>query len=121
MQNTKYKNCTQGQKISLKSVKPASLWRIMVIDDYITHKRKEVSHMAIIPQQTLFVWSKIEALGDLERLQLVVEYMPDEELMKKLVSECGKSRNDYPVMTVWSTVLAGIVFQHISIERKAWT
>ena len=26
--------------------------------------------MAIIPQQTLFVWSEIEELGDLERLKL---------------------------------------------------
>ncbi|MDD4680764.1 MAG: transposase, partial [Clostridia bacterium] len=32
--------------------------------------------MAIIPQQTLFVWSDIEDLGDLERLRLVLEYMP---------------------------------------------
>jgi hypothetical protein len=39
--------------------------------------------MAIIPQQTLFVWNEIENLGDLERLRLVIEYMPDEELMKK--------------------------------------
>ena len=43
--------------------------------------------MAIIPQQTLFVWSEIENLGDLERLRLVIEYMPDEELMAKLERE----------------------------------
>jgi hypothetical protein len=51
------------------------------------HKRKGVSHMAIVPQQTLFVWSEIENLGDLERLRLVIEYMPDEELMAKLERE----------------------------------
>ncbi len=29
----------------------------------------------------------IENLGDLERLRLVLEYMPDEELMQKLEKE----------------------------------
>jgi hypothetical protein len=40
--------------------------------------------MAIIPQLKLFGWEEIEELGDLERLRLVLEYMPDEELMQKL-------------------------------------
>ena len=40
--------------------------------------------MAIIPQQTLIVWSEIEELGDLERLRMVIENMPDEELMEVL-------------------------------------
>lgn len=43
--------------------------------------------MAIIPQQTLFVWSEIEELRDLERLKLVLEYMPDGELMEILEEE----------------------------------
>ncbi|HSH36236.1 MAG TPA: hypothetical protein VK998_08285 [Schnuerera sp.] len=47
----------------------------------INIKRKEFSSMAIIPKQTFFVWSEIENLGDLERLRLVLEYMPDEDLM----------------------------------------
>ncbi len=72
--------------------------------------------MAIIPQQTLFVWSEIENLGDLERLRLVLEYMPDEELMKTLELERGKGRDDFPVRAMWNSILAGVVFQHISIE-----
>ena len=73
--------------------------------------------MAIIPQQTLFVWSEIEELGDLERLRMVIEYMPDEELMDILEKERGKKgRDDYPVRAMWNTVLAGVVFQHISVE-----
>jgi hypothetical protein len=72
--------------------------------------------MAIIPQQTLFVWSEIENLGDLERLRLVLEYMPDEELMQELEKERGKGRDDFPVRAMWNSVLAGIVFQHPSIE-----
>lgn len=72
--------------------------------------------MAIIPQQTLFVWSEIEKLGDLERLRLVLEYMPDEELMLELEKERGKGRDDFPVRAMWNSILAGVVFEHKSIE-----
>ena len=53
--------------------------------------------MAIIPQQTFFVWTDIENLGDLKRLQLVLDYMPDEELMNSLEQERGKGRDDFPI------------------------
>lgn len=72
--------------------------------------------MAIIPQQRLFGWQEIDELGDLERLVLVLHNLPDEELMRKLERERGKGRDDYPVRAVWNSILAGIVFQHPSIE-----
>lgn len=72
--------------------------------------------MAIIPQMRLFGWKEIEQLGDLERLRLVLEYMPDEELMQKLEKARGLGRNDYPVRGMWNAILAGVVFQHPSIE-----
>ncbi|HZJ99056.1 MAG TPA: transposase, partial [Tissierellaceae bacterium] len=72
--------------------------------------------MAIIPQQTLFVWSEIENLGDLERLRLVLEYMPDELLMQDLEKERGKGRDDFPDRAMWNSILAGVVFEHKSIE-----
>ncbi|QSZ26574.1 transposase [Aceticella autotrophica] len=72
--------------------------------------------MAIIPQQTFFVWSEIEKLCDLERLKLVIEYMPDEELMQALEKERGKGRDDYPVRAMWNSILAGVVYQHNSVE-----
>lgn len=73
--------------------------------------------MAIIPQQTLFVWSEIEDLGDLERLRMVIEHMPDKKLMDILERERGlKGRDDYPVRAMWNTILAGVVFQHPSVE-----
>ena len=37
--------------------------------------------MAILPQLKLFDWRDMQPLCDLERLRLVLEYMPDEELM----------------------------------------
>lgn len=72
--------------------------------------------MAIIPQQTLFVWSEIENLGDLERLRLALKYMPDEELMQILEEERGRGRDDFPVRAMWNSILAGVVYQHPSIE-----
>ena len=72
--------------------------------------------MAIIPQISLFVWDEIEKLGDLERLNLVIQHMPDEELMRALEMERGKGRNDYPVRAIWNSILAGVVYQHPSVE-----
>ncbi|MCF6095395.1 transposase [Microaerobacter geothermalis] len=73
--------------------------------------------MAIIPQLKLFEWNEIQTLGDLERLRLVLEYMPDEEWMVALERKRGKGRDDYPVRAMWNSVLAGIVFQHDSVEK----
>lgn len=73
--------------------------------------------MAIIPQLRIFGWKEIEELGDLERLRLVLEYMPDEELMRQLEQERYKGRDDYPVRAMWNSILAGIVFQHETIEK----
>jgi len=72
--------------------------------------------MAIIPQRQLFSWKEIENLGDLQRLQLALKYLPDELLMRLLESHRGKGRNDYPIRAVWNSILAGVVFQHNSIE-----
>jgi len=72
--------------------------------------------MAIIPQQQLFSWKEIENLADLRRLWLLLKYLPDEALMQKLESERDQGRDDYPVRAVWNSILAGIVYQHLSIE-----
>jgi len=73
--------------------------------------------MAIIPQKKLFGWTEIQSLGDLERLRLVLEYMPDEELMVTLEGMRKNGRNDYPVRAMWNSILAGIVFQHETVEK----
>lgn len=72
--------------------------------------------MAIIPQMSLFSWNDIEDLGDLDRLRLVIEYLPDENLMTILEGERKNGRNDYPIRAVWNTMLAGLVFEHDTIE-----
>jgi len=72
--------------------------------------------MAIIPQKQLFGWKEVDELGDLQRLLLVINNLPDEKLMKKLEQVRGKGRNDYPVRAVWNSILAGIIYQHASLE-----
>jgi len=64
----------------------------------------------------LFKWQDVEAKSDLERLRLVLEYLPDEGLMKKLEVQRDKGRDDYPIRPLWNSVLAGIVYQHKSVE-----
>lgn len=72
--------------------------------------------MAIIPQKRLFGWEEIDALGDLQRLKLVLESLPDEGLMNVLEQERDRGRNEYPVRAVWNSVLAGVVYEHASVE-----
>ena len=73
--------------------------------------------MAIIPQLSLFSWNEIDSLGDLARLRLVLTSMPDEALLTRLHAHRGRrGRNDHPVRGMWNSLLAGVVFQHLSIE-----
>ena len=72
--------------------------------------------MAMIPQPHLFGWAEMQGLGDLERLMCVLDAMPDERLMRKLEDDRGRGRNEYPVRAMWNATLAGIVFQHPSVE-----
>ena len=56
--------------------------------------------MAMIAQPRLFGWEEIEELGDLQRLQLVVQYMPDEKLMLVLEEERDRGRDEYRIKPV---------------------
>jgi len=98
-------------------VKSLTISDIMVIEE--DHQKtliEEVSPMAIISQMKLFDYTEIEKLGDLERLLLVTEYLPDEKLMKHLEKECGKGRDDYPIRGMWNSLLAGIIYQYDTVE-----
>lgn len=72
--------------------------------------------MAKIYQRSLFSWKDVDDLGDLKRLKLAIENMPDEKLMRVMEKQRDKGRNDYPIRVIWNCVLAGIVFDHPSIE-----
>lgn len=72
--------------------------------------------MAIITQNLLFDWKKLEILDDLKRLEFVLANMPDKKLISKLSHNRNNGRNDYPITAVWNSILAGIIYQHNSIE-----
>jgi len=71
--------------------------------------------MAIIAQTSLFDYSEIESLGDIERLFLALKGIDDEALMQKLEAKRKNGRNDYPVRVMWNLVIAMLVFGHKSV------
>ena len=72
--------------------------------------------MNIIPQISLFGESENEELGDLERLKMVLEAIPDEKLIRALYKIRGKGRNDWPCEAMWNSFIASFLFEHATIE-----
>jgi hypothetical protein len=72
--------------------------------------------MAKLLAPYLFTWKEVEAKSDLERLRLVLKHLPDEGLMQQLEEQRKGGRDDYPIRPVWNSVLAGVVYQHGSME-----
>ena len=76
--------------------------------------------MAIIQEQHLFSWKDFQdsatTLGDLERFKLVIETISDTKLIETLSAHRANGRNDHPITAMWNSILAGIVFQHVSVE-----
>ena len=66
-------------------------------------------------QSLLFSWDDVDQLPDLERLDRVLEALPDEALIAALEARRGRGRNDYPVRALWRVVVAMVVLQHPSI------
>lgn len=64
----------------------------------------------------LFSWDQVDAKSDLQRLRLVLEAIPDEELMRTLERERKGRRDKYPIRAVWNSLIAGVVFEHAGIE-----
>jgi hypothetical protein len=71
--------------------------------------------MATITQPSLFSWDQVDASSDLDRLKLVLRAIPDEKLMVALEADRGRGRDEYPVRATWNSLLAGVVFQHLSV------
>lgn len=65
---------------------------------------------------SLFNWDTIDAHSDLDRFTLVRDHLPDEAIIQYLETQRGCGRDDFPVKAMWNAVIAGIVFQHDSIE-----
>ncbi len=44
-----------------------------------------------------FSWEQVDSLSDLNRLRLVLDALPDAEIIEALCTMRAKGRNDYPV------------------------
>ena len=102
-----------AKKLSVSLEKRPLIW-YNVFDENKPKKGK--CFMAIITQKSLFDYTEIEELGDLERLDLAMEGIDDEKLMQKLETKRGKGRDDYPVRELWKLLIAMIVFCHKTVE-----
>ncbi len=63
-----------------------------------------------------FSWDRVDSLSDLNRLGLVLDALPDADIINALLETRANGRNEYPVATMWRALIAGIVFGHESIE-----
>jgi hypothetical protein len=70
----------------------------------------------ILSQTSVFDYSEIEELGDLERLQLAFEGIDDEALMLRLEARRGRGRNEYPIRVMFNFIVAMKVFGHRTVE-----
>jgi hypothetical protein len=70
----------------------------------------------IISQICFESYSQFDDIGDLKRLELVLNGLDDEALMIKLEKKRKNGRNDYPVRVMWNLIIAMKVFQHKSVE-----
>ena len=69
-----------------------------------------------ISQISIFDYSEIENLGDLEKLKIFFENIEDNELCEKIEKERKNGRNDYPVRTMLNLIYAMKIFGHRSVE-----
>ena len=69
-----------------------------------------------ISQISVFDYSEIENLGDLERLKIFFENIEDDELCEAIEKERKNGRNDYPVRTMLNLIYAMKIFGHRSVE-----
>lgn len=72
--------------------------------------------MATIINPSLFSWNDVEARSDLDRFYLVRDNLPDEKIVMELEDRRGNGRDEFPVRAMWNAIIAGVVFQHESIE-----
>lgn len=69
-----------------------------------------------ITQNTIFDYTEIEVLGDLERLKYALDNIDASDLIKRLEEKRGNGRNDYPVKVMFNLVIAMKVYGHRSVE-----
>lgn len=72
--------------------------------------------MKSISQISIFDYSEIEILGDLEKLKLFFETVDDKGLCEQLEKERKNGRDDYPVRVMLNIIYAMKIFEHRGVE-----
>lgn len=73
--------------------------------------------MKIITQKTIFDYSEIEVLGNLERCKYIIENVPDNKIIDKLIEIRGKGRNEYPIVAMWNSIIIMPILECSSVEQ----
>jgi len=71
--------------------------------------------MKIAITRPLFAWDALEDSPSLTSIRLLLEAIPDHNLLDGLRAARGKGRDDYPVEVLWGTLVLAIALRHVSI------
>jgi hypothetical protein len=72
--------------------------------------------MKIAISKPLFAWDALEDSPSLRSLRILLEAIPDHDLLASLRAARGKGRDDYPVEVLWGTLVLAIALRHISTD-----
>lgn len=72
--------------------------------------------MIIAITKPLFAWDALEDSPSLKSIRLLLEAIPDHDLLQSLREARGKGRDDYPVEVLWGTLLLAIALRHVSTD-----
>jgi hypothetical protein len=64
--------------------------------------------MRIAITKPLFAWDALEDSPSLRSLRLLLESIPDRQLLESLRTARGKGRDEYPVEVLWGTLVLAI-------------
>ena len=74
------------------------------------------ARMRIAVSQPLFAWDCLDDSPSLKTVREFLAAVPDGALLAGLQQWRGRGRNDYPVTTLWGTVLLTILLRHPTFE-----
>ena len=72
--------------------------------------------MIIAITKPLFAWDALEDSPSLQSVRATLEAIPDGPLLVSLREARGHGRNDYPVSSLWGTLLLAIILRHLTMD-----
>lgn len=72
--------------------------------------------MKIAISKPLFPWDVLEDSPSLRSIRGLLEAIPDQPLLESLRHARGKGRDDFPISSLWGTLLLAIILRHPSTD-----